>query len=125
MTLHSHTREEGQRVHYLANLGGLVAIAGLEHCPPDILVAALAEIAMRLPQLSSDRIENLKTKGVALLQQRSAEKRSFKAWQRALQAERFDFTPEQIKKLIVALGGEVPVLEKDRTLELKRLVRAL
>lgn len=125
MTERTHSSEEGQRVHYLANLGGLVVIAGLEKLPPDILVGALAEVAKRFTQLSAERIENLKEKGTALLQHRAAEKRSFKEWQRAQQTDRFDFTREQIKKLMVALGGCVPTSEKEWSLELKRLVRAL
>ena len=36
-----HTREQGLRVHHLANLGGLVAIAGLDREPPDLLLGGL------------------------------------------------------------------------------------
>jgi hypothetical protein len=125
MTERKHTHEEGQRVHYLANLGGLVVIAGLEKLPPTILVGALAEVAKRFTQLSPERIETLKEKGAVLLQHRAAEKRSFKEWQRAQQTERFDFTRDQMTKLIVALGGCVPTSEKEWALELKRLVRGL
>ena len=46
-----HTREQGLRVHHLANLGGLVAIAGLDREPPDLLLGGLLELAARLPDL--------------------------------------------------------------------------
>jgi len=42
-----HTREQGLRVHHLANLGGLVAIAGLDREPPDLLLGGLLELAAR------------------------------------------------------------------------------
>ncbi len=41
MTPPTHTREQGVRVHYLANLGGLMAVAGLDHHPPDFLLGIL------------------------------------------------------------------------------------
>jgi len=43
-----HTAEQGQRVHWLANLGGLVAIAGLEEVEPDLLLGALLSVAAQL-----------------------------------------------------------------------------
>jgi len=42
-------------VQYLANLGGLVAAAGLDHQPPDLLLGALLELAARLLRLSAER----------------------------------------------------------------------
>ena len=35
-----HSEEQGLRVHHLANLGGLIALAGLDREPPDFLLGA-------------------------------------------------------------------------------------
>jgi hypothetical protein len=120
-----HTLEEGQRVHYLANLGGLVAIAGLEDIEPALLLGAFIEMNTRLRQLSSERLTALKQKGSQALHNRQSEKRSFKSWQRAQSSERFDLTRAQMQALITTLGGKVPALEKDLVSELRRLLRAL
>lgn len=120
-----HTQEQGLRVHYLANLGGLVAIAGLEDIEPDVLLGALIEINVRLRNLSQQRLSELKQKGFKALQERNAEKRSFNSWRNANKSERFDLTETQIKQLIVKLGGKLPALEKDFVPELNRLLRAL
>lgn len=120
-----HSLTEGQHVHYLANLGGLVAISGLEDCAPDLLLGALVEVAKRLPELTQVRIKVLQEKGRTILKNRAAEKRSFRSWQRAQQSHRFDWSHTDVKKLILALGGRLPVLDKDAASELRRLVRQL
>ena len=40
-----HSEEQGLRVHHLVNLGGLIAIAGLDREPPDFLLGALISVA--------------------------------------------------------------------------------
>lgn len=120
-----HTLEEGQRVHYLANLGGLVAIAGLEHIEPNLLMGALCSMKNQLQKLPEERISALKNLGDEKLLSRSAEKRSFKTWQRAQQTERFDLTQLQMKKLIVYFGGKIPALDKDIPSEFRRLLRGI
>lgn len=90
MKTRNHSLAEGQRVHYLTNLGGLVVIAGLENYPPDLLVGSMAAIHKRLQKLSSSEQEKLKEEGDAILKQRSADKVSFKRWQRSQQSQRFD-----------------------------------
>ena len=45
MATNGHSHEQGLRVHHLANLGGLVAIAGLDREPPDFLLGALLSVA--------------------------------------------------------------------------------
>jgi len=121
----AHTIAEGQRVHWLANLGGLVTIAGLDAFEPAILLGAFIEINAKLKQVSKERIAELKEKGLQALQARNTEKRTFKSWQRAQQTERYDLTQGQQKQLIVKLGGKIPVLEKDIAAELRRLLRGL
>ena len=56
----THTAEQGQRLHYLANLGGLVAIAGLDSLEPDLLLGQLLEMADRLPNLEAPRVRRLR-----------------------------------------------------------------
>lgn len=120
-----HTLTEGQRVHYLSNLGGLVVIAGLEQVEPDILLGALSEVARKLPTLPQARLQELRHIGDEKLQSRKAEKRAFKAWQRAEQTERFDLTRTQMLKLILHLGGKIPALEKDIGSELRVLLKRI
>ena len=40
----THTKEQGLRVHHLTNLGGLIALAGLDLEPPDLLLSALFQM---------------------------------------------------------------------------------
>ncbi len=76
------------RVPYLANLGGLVAVAGLDHQPPDLLLGPLLELPARLPRLSAERIAGRRALGQARLTQRATEKRASKAWAQAAELER-------------------------------------
>jgi hypothetical protein len=103
----THTAEQGIRVHYLANLGGLVAIAGLDHQPPDLLLGILLEVAARLPKLPEERQGLLRARGQARLEERAAAKRAWKAWARAEQLHRLDLRTAEVHRLIGALGGTV------------------
>jgi hypothetical protein len=124
-TTHLHSLAEGQRVNYLANLGGLVVLAGLDETEPQLLLGALTQMRKQLEKLPAERKLELKKMGEEKLIARNAEKRSFKLWQRSQQTERFDFTQEQMKKMIVAMGGKLPALEKDISSELWRLLRGV
>lgn len=101
----THTAEQGIRVHYLANLGGLVAIAGLDHQPPDLLLGILLEVAARLPKLPEDRQAQLRARGQARLEERATSKRAWKAWARAEELHRLDLGTAEVHRLIGALGG--------------------
>ncbi len=105
MNFLTHTREQGVRLHYLANLGGLVTVAGLEHYPPDFLLGILLEIAARLPRLPEQRREDLRARGEARLKARAAEKRAWNAWRRAQQLQRLDLTTAEIRRLLAAVAG--------------------
>ena len=105
MNPETHTREQGVRVHYLANLGGLIAVAGLDHHPPDFLLGVLLEVASRVPHLSEHRWTELCARGQARLEERAAEKRAWHAWQRAQQLHRLDLSTAQIRRLLAALAG--------------------
>jgi len=103
-----HTREQGKRVHVLANLGGLVAIAGLERVEPDLLLGALLEVANRLPRMKPERLGELRRRGAAALDARSTSKRAWRARQIALDLHLVHLTSEQILGLLRRLGARVP-----------------
>ncbi len=103
-----HTREQGKRVHVLANLGGLAAIAGLEHVEPDLLLGALLEVAERLPRMKPERIAAMRERGGAALDERGTSKRAWSAHQTALDLHNVHLTSEQIRFLLGRLGAAVP-----------------
>ena len=105
MTATTHTAEQGIRVHYLANLGGLVAIAGLDRCPPDLLLGLLLDVAARLPHLSADRTAEVCAKGQRRLEERGTEKRAWNAWHRARELHRLDLSTSEVRRLLIAVTG--------------------
>ena len=108
MAPYQHTKEQGLRVHHLANLGGLLAIAGLDQQPPDLLLGTFLEIAKRLPELSAARIAEITSAGHAKLDERASAKRAWKSWQRANDLHAVTLTSSQIVHVIAALGGTPP-----------------
>jgi hypothetical protein len=118
-----HTIEQGKRVHYLANLGGLVAIAGLEQYDPELLLGVLCEVAQRLPQLADHRHAELREKGRARLAARGAEKRAWTAWQQAQHLHQVVLTTDQVHRLIRLLGGLPPQHVEELVSVLTTLVR--
>ncbi len=103
-----HTREQGKRVHILANLGGLVAIAGMERVKPDLLLGALLEVADRLPKMKGARLAELRLRGGAALDERGTSKRAWSARQTALDLHNVHLTSDQIRGLLRRLGAPVP-----------------
>ena len=103
-----HTREQGKRVHILANLGGLVAIAGMERVEPDLLLGALLEVADRLPKMKGARLAELRLRGGAALDERGTSKRAWSARQTALDLHNVHLTSDQIRGLLRRLGASVP-----------------
>ena len=59
MATNGHSREQGLRVHHLANLGGLIALAGLDREPPDFLLGALISVAQESANLPISRFVHL------------------------------------------------------------------
>lgn len=108
-----HTREQGVRVHVLANLGGLVAIAGLEHVEPDLLLGALLEVGERLPQMKPSLVERMRVRGAAKLDERGSGKRAWRARERGLDLHALHLTSEQIRVILRALGAAVPTQRED------------
>jgi len=100
-----HTPEQGQRVHWLANLGGLVVIAGLEGHKPDLLVGALLSVAAQLRRPDAARDARLRSAGSAALDARAADKRAFAAYQRARNLHAVYLTTAQCTRLLELLGG--------------------
>ena len=103
-----HTREQGKRVHILANLGGLVAIAGMERVEPDLLLGAFLEVADRLPKMKGARLAELRLRGGAALDERGTSKRAWSARQTALDLHNVHLTSDQIRGLLRRLGAPVP-----------------
>jgi hypothetical protein len=103
-----HTREQGKRLHVLANLGGLVAIAGMERVEPDLLLGALLEVADRLPKMKPVRLEELRQRGAAALDERGTSKRAWRAREAALDLHHVHLTSDQIREVLRRLGGPIP-----------------
>jgi hypothetical protein len=103
-----HTREQGLRVHHLANLGGLVAIAGLDREPPDLLLGGLLELAARLPDLPATRRAAIASAGRVKLDTRATSKRAWKSWSRSKELHSLTLSSEHLRRIIGALGGEEP-----------------
>ncbi|MCP5055145.1 MAG: conjugal transfer protein TraD [bacterium] len=103
-----HTREQGKRVHVLANLGGLTAIAGLEHVEPDLLLGVLLEVGDRLPRMKPDRVEAMRQRGAAKLDERGTSKRAWSAHKTARELHNVHLTSDQIRWLLRRLGAPTP-----------------
>ena len=103
-----HTREQGLRVHHLANLGGLLAIAGLDREPPDLLLGGLLELAARLPDLPATRRAAIASAGRVKLDTRATSKRAWKSWSRSKDLHSLTLSSEHLRRIVGALGGEEP-----------------
>jgi hypothetical protein len=103
-----HTKEQGLRVHHLANLGGLVAIAGLDREPPDLLLGGLLELAARLPDLPATRRAAIASAGRVKLDTRATSKRAGKSWSRSKELHSLTLSSEHLRRIVGALGGEEP-----------------
>ncbi len=88
--------------------GGLVAIAGLDSEPPDLLLGALLEIASDLSNSSVELRRQLAALGHKKLDERGAEKRAFNSWLRAKNLHNLTLSSEQIVRIVDALGSPAP-----------------
>lgn len=104
----SHSAEQGRRVHYLTNLGGLVALAGLDVEPPDFLLGALLSVAREAALLSPEQRADIAARGQVKLDERATGKRAWTAWSRARGLYEVTLSGEQIQHLIRALGSSPP-----------------
>jgi conjugative transfer protein TraD len=103
-----HSHEQGRRVHHLANLGGLVALAGLDLEPPDFLLGALLSVAQETSNLTAAQRTQVTAIGARKLDQRATGKRAWKSWQRARELHAITLTSRQVGEIIEALGGATP-----------------
>jgi len=103
-----HTYEQGLRVHHLANLGGLIALAGLDLERPDFLLGALLSIAQETARLSGAQRAHLAAIGRRRLDQRATGKRASKSWRRAQDLHAITLSSAQVREIIEALGGRAP-----------------
>ena len=104
----SHSLEQGLRLHHLANLGGLVAIAGLDQEPPDFLLGVLLSVAHEVAALTAAQRAQVSSMGRAKLDERATGKRAWKSWMRAQNLHAITLSTSQVAEIISALGGEVP-----------------
>ena len=117
-----HSREQGWRVHHLANLGGLIALAGLGLEPPDFLLGALLSLADEAATLSQEHREQVATMGRNKLGERAAGKRAWKSWNRARELQAITLSTDRLRDIIQALGGQVPEDPTQLPLALSRIL---
>jgi hypothetical protein len=103
-----HSHEQGLRVHHLANLGGLIALAGLDLEPPDFLLGALLSVAQETSRLTSAQRGYIATSGRKKLDERATGKRAWKSWRRAQDLHAITLSSAQVRGIIAALGGRAP-----------------
>jgi len=103
-----HSPEQGLRVHHLANLGGLVAIAGLDGEPPDFLLGVLLSVAHEAARLTVPQRAQVALIGRQKLDERATGKRAWKSWTRAQDLHAITLSTVQVREIIEALGGRVP-----------------
>ncbi len=106
--MNDHTQEQGLRVHHLVNLGGLIAVAGLDREPPDFLLGALVSIAHERDALTSEQRARVALLGRQKLDERATAKRAWKSWRRSQDLHALMLNSAQMRRLIEALGGSAP-----------------
>jgi hypothetical protein len=103
-----HSHEQGLRLHHLANLGGLIALAGLDLEPPDFLLGALISVAEEARNLSHAQRAQVAAMGRKQLDARATGKRAWKSWQRAKDLHAITLSTSQVRDIIEVLGGQAP-----------------
>ena len=108
MATNGHSHEQGLRVHHLANLGGLVAIAGLDHEPPDFLLGALLSVAHERATLDAAQRARVAAAGRERLEERATSKRAWKSWSRAKELHSVTLSSAQVREIIEVLDEHAP-----------------
>jgi hypothetical protein len=103
-----HTEEQGLRVHHLVNLGGLIAVAGLDREAPDFLLGALISVAHERAALTVEQRERVAALGRQKLDERASAKRAWKSWRRTREVFGLTLGEAEVRRLIAALGGVAP-----------------
>jgi CHAD domain-containing protein len=121
--MNEHTQEQGLRVHHLVNLGGLIAVAGLDNEPPDFLLGALVSAAHERDQLTPEQRARVASLGREKLDERATAKRAWKSWRRSQDLHSLTLNSGQLRRLIEALSGRAPEDSKDLVATLTGLLR--
>jgi hypothetical protein len=121
--MNEHTQEQGLRVHHLVNLGGLVAVAGLDREPPDFLLGVLVSAAHEAAALTAEERARVASLGRAKLDERATAKRAWRSWRRTRELFSLTLSAEQLRRLIAALGGSAPADSQQLAGTLARLLR--
>jgi len=108
MVANRHSHEQGLRVHHLANLGGLVALAGLEREPPDFLLGALISVAHESASIGAAQRAQVASVGRKQLEERATSKRAWKSWSRAKELHSVTLSSAQVGEIIEALHEHAP-----------------
>jgi hypothetical protein len=103
-----HSHEQGLRVHHLASLGGLIALAGLDLEPPDFLLGTLLSVAQEASKLTAAQRAYIATLGRKRLDERATGKRAWKSSRRAQGLHAITLSSGQVRGIIEALGGTAP-----------------
>ncbi len=103
-----HTNEQGIRVHHLVNLGGLLAVAGLDREPPDFLLGVLVSAAHEAAALTAQERARVASLGRDKLDERVTAKRAWRSWRRVRELHSLLLSSAQMRRLIEALGGTAP-----------------
>jgi hypothetical protein len=106
--VNEHTEEQGLRVHHLVNLGGLLAVAGLDREPPDFLLGALVSVAHERDALTPEQRAQVASIGRQKLDERATAKRAWKSWRRQRDLHVLTLSGDQMRRLIAALGRLAP-----------------
>ena len=104
-----HTHEQGQRVNYIANLGGLVVLAGLSTLEPEVLLGVLLEAKIRADEGGEAFLADAARVGSAALKVRAAEKRAWKSYQKAIDLRPVYLNPKEILEALKTnlVGGSM------------------
>jgi hypothetical protein len=103
-----HTHEQGLRVHHLVNLGGLIAVAGLDREPPDFLLGVLVSAAHEAAALTAEERARVASLGREKLDERVMAKRAWRSWRRARELHSLLLSSAQMRRLIEVMGGAAP-----------------
>ena len=110
----THSHEQGLRVHHLANLGGLIALAGLDLEPPDFLLGVLLSVAEEARKLRAEERAQVAKIGETKLNERATGKRAWKSWRRARDLHALTLSTTQVRDIMEALGGGKQAAEGER-----------
>jgi CHAD domain-containing protein len=108
MGMSEHTNEQGLRVHHLMNLGGLIAVAGLDREPPDFLLGVLVSAAHEAAALTAEERARVASLGHEKLDERATAKRAWRSWRRTRELHSLLLSTAQMRRLIEVMGGAAP-----------------